>query len=56
MSLVLGRRRRKADAVWHRGFVACVRAEQTNERVVGPELGVFLTQNFWLLQRTWLLQ
>ena len=40
-ALVKGRRRREADVTWHRGLWLG-RAEQTNEHVVGTELGVFL--------------
>ena len=42
--VVVGRRRRKADAAWHRGL--CVgRADDTSEHIVGTKLRVFLTRN-----------
>ena len=43
-ALVIGRRRRKADVVWHRGSWLG-RAEQANEHIVRTEIGVFLTRN-----------
>ena len=41
--LVMGRRKRKADKGWAKG-IWLGRAEETNEHVVGNELGVFLTR------------